>query len=55
MDAITPESAAACYEAMLSTAAVEITMIGPSAGEAVTGIFRGGLPEGTGEPEPSAH
>lgn len=55
VDAITPESAAACYEAMLSTAAVEITMIGPSAGEAVTGIFRGGLPEGTGEPEPSAH
>ena len=40
VDAITPESAAACYEAMLSTAAVEITMIGPSAGEAVTGIFR---------------
>ena len=40
VDAITPESAAACFETMLSTAAVEITMIGPSAGDSITGIFQ---------------
>lgn len=40
VDAITPESAAACFETMLSTAAVEITMIGPSAGDSITVIFQ---------------
>ena len=38
--AITPESAARCYETMLETAAVEIVMIGAGAKAAVGEIFR---------------